>query len=604
MASRLVEQGVVVTISAGNSGNEGPFFASSGSSGKNVIAVASTDASVLAAPPFKATFRLAESLNTTYLGYLPDVNSYVWDFPDELPIIPLSLDTTNSAQACEPLPIDTPDLSQGIVLIPRGSCTFATKQVNAAKFNATRILFYNNEDPIVNPGSVDPAIPVALIEEKAGEAIMAIIKAGGNVTASFPIPEDSNWVVGVYNSAGGIPSEYSSWGGTFELEIKPDVAAPGANIYSTYLNDGYAVLSGTSMACPYIAGIAALYIGQHGGRSVHGPGFAKQLSDRLRSSGAAVPWQVSQPAGIPIDYGFWAPVPQVGSGLVNATKALTYSTSLSFTPFALNDTAHFERYHAITITNNDIKPVTYTFSLQPAGTFNAQSLSFPSYLAAFNELEPYSFIPDVKLPSSLTVPPGQSRKVEIHFDPPASGSLNPSQLPVYSGKVLISSSASEELSVPYLGAGFDLKSSLRHSIFVDTTPYQVSGPNRDDISYYHTYDFNLSWASQSFPKVYAAFKWGPKQLRWDIFEDGWKEHLWSKKYPPVAGENGYIGSATYWLDSDFYWGFDPEAMDKENTIPFPLTDLTRTSSWNRYNQAFWWFGKLANGSYIGPGNYT
>ncbi|KAK4159703.1 subtilisin-like serine protease [Cladorrhinum sp. PSN259] len=602
VASRLVDRGVIVTISAGNNGDEGPFYASDGASGKNVIAVASTDASVIAAPPFKVVFTLNGASNTTQLGYLPDLNSYIWDFPEELPIIPISLDVRHPADACDPLPDDTPDLSKGIVLIRRGTCDFSVKQANAAKFGAKRILFYNNENPIVNPGSVDITLPVAMIEARAGEAIIATIKAGGNVTAGFAIPQDSNWAVGVYNSAGGIPSDYSSWGGTFELEIKPDVAAPGKNIYSTYLDDGYAVLSGTSMACPYVAGIAALYIGKYGGRSVHGPGFAKQLSDRIISSGAAVPWQVSQPTGLPIDYGFWAPVAQVGTGLINATKILDYSTSLSFTKFALNDTAHFERYHEVLITNGGNKPVQYTFSLQPAGTFNAQSPNYPSFLSASYEFEPYSFVPKVKLPSSLTIPPGQSRKVQINFEPPSPGSMEVVKLPIYSGKVLISTSTSEELSIPYFGAGFDLKSSLRNSVFADGSPYQVSGPNRDDISIYHTYDFNLSWAAQSFPKVYAAFKWGPKQLRWDIFEDGWKEHEW--KYPPVVGKSGYVGSATYWLDSDSYWGFDGETMNKEDTIPFPLAGLIRTSSWSRWNQGFWWFGKLANGTYIAAGNYT
>lgn len=65
MASRLVEEGVVVTISAGNSGAAGPFFGSSGSSGENVLAIASVETEKYPASPFELTFSVDGVSNTT-----------------------------------------------------------------------------------------------------------------------------------------------------------------------------------------------------------------------------------------------------------------------------------------------------------------------------------------------------------------------------------------------------------------------------------------------------------------------------------------------------------------------------------------------------------
>jgi len=42
-----------------------------------------------------------------------------------------------------------------------------------------------------------------------------------------------------------------------------DFAAGGVDVYSTYLNNGYAKLSGTSMACPALAAVGALILADH-----------------------------------------------------------------------------------------------------------------------------------------------------------------------------------------------------------------------------------------------------------------------------------------------------------------------------------------------------
>lgn len=55
-------------------------------------------------------------------------------------------------------------------------------------------------------------------------------------------------------------SGFSGWGPNAELELKPEVVAPGENIYSTMNRNRYGYMSGTSMATPHVSGISSMLV--------------------------------------------------------------------------------------------------------------------------------------------------------------------------------------------------------------------------------------------------------------------------------------------------------------------------------------------------------
>ncbi|KAG9251869.1 subtilase [Emericellopsis atlantica] len=600
VASRIAREGVVVTISAGNSGSAGPFFGSSGSAGTDVVAVASIAAEKLPSTPFEATFDVDGSQNTTTLGYLPATNYFPAAVQD-WPVVVLNPDTSDPADGCEPYPEDTPRIEEAIPLVRRGSCTFAQKQANLEALGAKYILIYNNESPITTPSTDRTSSLIGMITAGTGELLIGAVEDGGKVTLDFSVNPEQPY--GLEYPSGGRPSDFTSWAGLYDLQLKPDVGAPGGNIFSTYPGGGYAVLSGTSMACPYVAGVAALYIGVHGGRKEHGKDFAKMLQNRIISSGVAVPWYDT---AVPED-ALIAPVAQVGTGLIDAFKVVTYSSSVDFAPIALNDTHFFSRYHDVTVRNDDDESVSYKFSMQPgagveaAGWFPLATGGGEYRIRSLAELQPTEFEPEISLPRDFTLKPGEKKTVSVNFDNPDKLGWNATALPLYSGKILVASSKGEQLSVPYYGLGANLKTEMK-ALYRTGYPKSTSTTKDTPIESKSSYSFDLSVDAQDFPKIVSKNVWGTRQVRWDIFEAGWRERNW--KYPPVEGENGYIGSVASWVGSGQVDFFDPNVDDADETFTYPLTDLIRNAQTTSVQHDFWWFGKLGNGSQIEPGKYT
>ncbi|KAF4981815.1 hypothetical protein FZEAL_2442 [Fusarium zealandicum] len=380
---------------------------------------------------------------------------------------------------------------------------------------------------------------------------------------------------------GPMPVYFTTWGPTNELLIKPDIAAPGFMIMSTVLNQSYDELSGTSMAAPYIAGLAALYVGKYGGREFHGTGFAKMLRDRIASSGTSLPFVSNR-----LIRKFKASPFQVGTGLVDAQKVLNYDTQLEYEPFALKDTELFKPRWSFNITNTGGKGHRYSFKLEPQAGFNIFDKDYG--VTPLYGLEPHNIVPPVRLPHSVFIEPQETRELSVTFALP---DVDDDYLPLYGGKVWITSDHGEKVSIPYGGAAYDTEKAFDNMFIAEPFVTNTDGYWAPD-----SWSFNIDKNQNDFVELGARLSYACSNLRWDIFDSYWSESLWY--YPPEVGKRGYVGSATTMRDAEQFWFFDPEVNDPNDTVPFPLKREARGF------RIFWWFGKLANGTRIAPGNYT
>lgn len=125
------------------------------------------------------------------------------------------------------------------------------KKEAAKAAGAAGILVYNNEPGMLYMQMDKYDLPSAFISQADGKAMAAIAENERKLTVSSSYGK-------VENPTSGEMSDFSSWGVTPELTLKPDITAPGGNIKSTTVNNSYTTKSGTSMSAPFVSGAMAI----------------------------------------------------------------------------------------------------------------------------------------------------------------------------------------------------------------------------------------------------------------------------------------------------------------------------------------------------------
>ncbi len=218
------------------------------------------------------------------------------------------------------------------------ACTFVEKINNAATAGASMVVIANNQATGVNPLTDGTTVPSFVLNDlPTSDALLAFVtanlgaapdadvifkdgfdgaSAAGGATADYvpgeisPVQPD---VLGSFSEQGPTPVGYDDL-------TKPDITAPGVNIYAGgRAADGYYFLdSGTSMSSPHMAGSAALV------RGVHPDWTVQEVKSALMTTATNADGTLAD-GSTP-----WTP-DQVGSGRVDLTKAALAGLTLDET---------------------------------------------------------------------------------------------------------------------------------------------------------------------------------------------------------------------------------------------------------------------------------
>jgi minor extracellular serine protease Vpr len=431
-SATAIANGVTVVASAGNAGPAG-YIVGSPSTADGVLSVAAEDGTT---PTFPGA-NLALSTGKTVQA----INANGATFADGTTLAVVVVRDASQpggvSLGCSVAEFQAANVTGKLAVVQRGTCARVAKAIYGRDAGAAAVVMINNaaglppfEGPIKsNPDTGQPVTPVAIPffgvngPITSAEAQNLIAADGGSVTltnASIPNPGFAK--VASFSSGG--PAAPGS-------TMKPEVTAPGVSVTSTGAGTGNdsAVESGTSMACPMTAGVAALL------KEAHSDWTPAQVKAAIVDS--ASPANVSNQNER-----------LVGNGAVDANKALSQdvvaTTANGLDTFSFNLAASATATSVQrTVTFRNLGSTTHTYSLSVTPQAGGGTISLST--------------------NSITLAPGATRDVTATLSLSAAQIaalssvdtfvLGPGGVQTIRGRITATpSDSSPSLLVPYMAA--------------------------------------------------------------------------------------------------------------------------------------------------------
>ncbi|CAO3574562.1 unnamed protein product [Mortierella alpina] len=429
LAEKLIARGMAVAAAAGNDGHEGAWMVADAGLGDSTSSVASFENIYGFYYSFSYAGKIHPYAPSEGFGNKPII------LPGKSTLMPLLLENDTLADGCDGTLYQNTTGKVVLLLGDVSNCDFKSRAASAKKAGAVGILIQSVPSAITQIGG-DFKFPIGSIENKAGSDMIKAYKKDSNTKFSWGKDPDNFLVQG-----GGAPSAYSSLGMDGDLRSKPDISAPGGNILSTYplAKGGYTLMSGTSMATPYIAGVQALYM-QFKKAKVPGRAVRQVLKNTATISKSAGSKTLASAA-------------KQGAGLVHILNAIRSTTIISPDHIDLRDSMHLPAAFIIYIQNTGKVTETYTLSHQPADTLALydKNTTFPRAYPVVHDDYATVHISEEK----VKVAPGKIVQVQLVFKAPKG--VDESEFPLYSGYIVATPSSKNGVAVhvPYAGLSAD-----------------------------------------------------------------------------------------------------------------------------------------------------